>query len=253
MKKKIEYIIVDDEASAIEDLKNELSLMDIDGISFQCLSSFETPIDFRKALKDIALDNVLLFLDYQMPGCSGVELAKLIEDTEANMIFVSGKQPSPEEIFECSAIDFVSKPVRPARLKKALKKGLEKLNYKSPNNSKMKVCLHTRDYYKSDFNIDEIVLIESDGKNQTLYFEHKKPVALCCDSLRKIADELTGTSCIQVGKGHIVNAEKVSKMRSKDSILLYLTRGDGKEVETEITIGNPFKDAFFMAKPHFRK
>jgi len=248
--KKIPYIIVDDENSAIEDLKDELNLMDIDGVSFMCTASFISPSGLRKYVKDIDLSKYFLFLDYEMPGCNGVELASLLEDKAPNVIFISGKRPSPEEIFDCNAIDFVSKPVRGSRLKKALLKALKNIDFVKP---KTLVCFNTLNYHKAEFKIDEIVLIEAHGKTQTLYFEDQKPVELRCSSLKFIADELKGTSCIQVNKQHIVNTSKVTRMQTKDSILVAVSDDNLKIQEKEPSLGDAFIDDFYKMKPEFNR
>ena len=67
----------------------------------------------------------MAFLDVQMPGLTGFEVARrLLEDgTDLAVIFVTAFDHRAIEAFEVNAVDYVLKPVEPARLEQAVPAG----------------------------------------------------------------------------------------------------------------------------------
>jgi two-component system response regulator LytT len=64
----------------------------------------------------------LVFLDVQMPGLTGFEVARrlLDEGPDAQIVFVTAFDQHAIEAFEVNAVDYLLKPVDPARLEMAL-------------------------------------------------------------------------------------------------------------------------------------
>src|SRR5579872_4240919 len=76
-----------------------------------------------EALSAIArLEPDLVFLDVQMPGLSGFEVARRMVDERAksHIIFVTAYDQHAIEAFEVNAVDYLLKPVDPARLELAV-------------------------------------------------------------------------------------------------------------------------------------
>jgi two-component system LytT family response regulator len=76
----------------------------------------------RKALKQIELfhPNVLL-LDIQMPGISGLEIARSLPP-EISVIFTTAHDEHAIEAFELAAVDYLLKPIPQERLDQALER-----------------------------------------------------------------------------------------------------------------------------------
>src|ERR1043166_8816309 len=66
----------------------------------------------------------LVFLDVQMPGLTGFEVARRMLDnrTESHIIFVTAFDQHAIEAFEVNAVDYLLKPVDQARLELALER-----------------------------------------------------------------------------------------------------------------------------------
>ena len=62
----------------------------------------------------------LLFLDIQMPGCSGLEVAASLPSPRPRLIFCTAFDQYAIDAFELHAIDYLLKPVTRARLAKAI-------------------------------------------------------------------------------------------------------------------------------------
>lgn len=72
----------------------------------------------------------LAFLDIQMPGMSGIEVAKKIAQTCA-IVFITAYNKYAVEAFENEAIDYLLKPVAEERLKRTVKRLKERINSSS--------------------------------------------------------------------------------------------------------------------------
>src|SRR5262245_41339372 len=71
----------------------------------------------------------VVFLDVQMPGLTGFEVARRMLDTQASshIIFVTAYDQHAIEAFEVNAVDYLLKPVDPARLEVALERARRRI------------------------------------------------------------------------------------------------------------------------------
>lgn len=63
----------------------------------------------------------LVFLDMEMPGAAGLDIAKRIKDKVGNIVFVTAHSHYSLEAFD-TAVDYILKPVAPSRIKQCLEK-----------------------------------------------------------------------------------------------------------------------------------
>lgn len=73
-------------------------------------------------LKARELTPDVIFLDVDMPGLSGVEVSSLLPEPRPALVFVTAHQQYALEAFNEAAVDYLLKPVDPARLAKTLKR-----------------------------------------------------------------------------------------------------------------------------------
>jgi two-component system response regulator LytT len=112
----LRVIVVDDEPLARDELCYQLDqLGDIDVVGHA-----GNGIEALSAVDRFGPD--LVFLDVQMPGLGGFEVARRLlerEDSPA-LVFVTAFDQHAIEAFEVNAVDYLLKPVDPARLEMAL-------------------------------------------------------------------------------------------------------------------------------------
>ena len=111
-------VVADDEQFAREELC--FLLEKIDGVQVVSQAA-----DGLQALDEIArVDPDIAFLDVQMPGLSGFEVARrLLENgTDLAVVFVTAFDHRAVEAFEVNAVDYVLKPVEPSRLEQAVQR-----------------------------------------------------------------------------------------------------------------------------------
>jgi two-component system LytT family response regulator/two-component system response regulator LytT len=116
-------VLVDDERLAREELAfllGQLGGVDVIGEAGNGPDAVET-ID--------RLQPDVVFLDVQMPGLTGFEVARrLLEgDAAAQIVFVTAFDQHAIEAFEVNAVDYLLKPVDPSRLDTALQRARRRI------------------------------------------------------------------------------------------------------------------------------
>lgn len=108
--------VLDDERHALE--RFESTVMDCKEV--QLCGLFDETDDLLAYLEDNPLD--VIFLDIEMPGKSGIQLAEELHliNPEITVVFVTAFSQYAVEAFELSVFDYIMKPVVIERLKKTL-------------------------------------------------------------------------------------------------------------------------------------
>ncbi len=109
-------VLVDDEQLARDELGYLLGQVGGVEVIGQAGNGIEALTTIDKLQPD------LVFLDVQMPGLTGFEVARRMLDTNApsHIIFVTAYDQHAIEAFEVNAVDYLLKPVDPARLEVAV-------------------------------------------------------------------------------------------------------------------------------------
>jgi DNA-binding LytR/AlgR family response regulator len=105
-------VVVDDEQLAREELCYLLD--EVGGV--EVVAQAGNGLDALEAIGRARPD--LVFLDVQMPGLTGFEVARrlLDEGRDAHIVFVTAYDQHAIEAFEVNAVDYLLKPVDSARL-----------------------------------------------------------------------------------------------------------------------------------------
>ena len=112
----IRAVIVDDEDPARTRLRRLLAeLGDVEVIG--------EARDGEEAIARITeLAPSVVFLDIQMPGCSGLEVAASLPSPAPHIVFCTAFDQYAIDAFELNAVDYLLKPVSRARLTKAMER-----------------------------------------------------------------------------------------------------------------------------------
>ncbi len=110
-------LIVDDEPNA----RDELEQLLVDTGAFKVAGKCGDPVQAVALARAERPD--VLFLDIEMPGVTGLELLGMLdEDVKPEVVFVTAHEVFAVQAFEKSALDYLLKPVEPARLAKTVDK-----------------------------------------------------------------------------------------------------------------------------------
>lgn len=117
--KTYKAILVDDEHSAIQNLKTKLEKH---CERIEVVEVFQSP---EEALVSITTNPPdILFLDVQMPGMSGFELLNELKELQSQVIFSTAYSEFALEAIKQNAVDYILKPVDNDELKKAVEKAI---------------------------------------------------------------------------------------------------------------------------------
>jgi two-component system LytT family response regulator/two-component system response regulator LytT len=125
----LRVVVVDDEQLAREELCYQLE--QIDGI--QIVAQASNGIEALGAVEQHEPD--LVFLDIQMPGLGGFEVARRLlehEDEAPALVFVTAFDQHAIEAFEVNAVDYLLKPVEAVRLEQALQRARRRVEADRP-------------------------------------------------------------------------------------------------------------------------
>jgi two-component system LytT family response regulator/two-component system response regulator LytT len=116
-------VLVDDEQLARDELGYLLGQMGGVEVIGQAGNGVEALATIDRLQPD------LVFLDVQMPGLTGFEVARRLLDAGASshIIFVTAYDQHAIEAFEVNAVDYLLKPVDPARLETALQRARRRI------------------------------------------------------------------------------------------------------------------------------
>jgi two-component system, LytTR family, response regulator len=127
---KLRAIIVDDEELARQLLREYLWEVGGETAGVEVVAECGDGFDAVKCIGELKPD--LVFLDVQMPKLDGFEVLELV-DPPAAVIFVTAYDQYAMRAFEASAVDYLLKPFRLDRFKKALDRARERIHHATPS------------------------------------------------------------------------------------------------------------------------
>jgi two-component system response regulator LytT len=122
---ELRTVLVDDEQLARDELGYLLSR--VDGV--EVIGHAGNGLEALATIDRLQPD--LVFLDVQMPGLTGFEVARRMigGGPTAHVIFVTAFDQHAIEAFEVNAVDYLLKPVDPARLDVALQRARRRISF----------------------------------------------------------------------------------------------------------------------------
>lgn len=237
MNPKLKCIIVEDEPAAVKLLEafvKKLPYLDH-------LSSFYDADSALRYLQDHDAD--ILITDIEMPGMSGLELAKTPEAPPA-IIFITAYRDFAPEGFDISAIDYIVKPVRFDRFEKAIVKAKDFLYlhaedqqaarypgflFVKKDNGYLKLPLDEVAVIKAES--DYIHIFTTDGKQHTMR-----------KALTELRHRLPESQFVQVHRSYLVNIRSIhliypTSVQLSDGREIPLSRNYRQEVARRMGIG----------------
>ena len=234
----ITAVIVDDENHARKMLKMLLS--DTEVVS-DVLAEAE---DAKQAVSLVREHNPqVVFLDVDMPGLSGIELAELFgEERDFEIIFVTGHKEHAPKAFRVKALDYIMKPISPRELDEALHRletALE-TRQKPLNLSDNRIALPMLNGLEL-VDTNEILALEAERAYTSIKLKNGEN-KLVSKRLKLFEDLLAGRENFKrVHRSYIVNMSFVNRYAKAESLLIL-------EGDVEVPVSREHKpdvDAYF--------
>lgn len=223
-------IAIDDEPVALSIISQFCKRMgDIE------LSVYSDPMIGIKRVVDMVPN--IVFLDIEMNGISGVELAKSLPEGTC-LIFTTAHARFALDGFELNAIDFLHKPFSFSRLEKAVEKAKHLIQLqRSGKGSSLdgKEITVKVEYENVQIPISDIQYIEAMDNYIKIYLADSRPVVSQMN-LKRISQLLPEQEFIRIHKSYIVPVRKIERFTRKYVILSFKS--------VELPVGRSYADDF---------
>jgi two-component system LytT family response regulator len=233
----VRILIVDDEALARSYLVEQLAGERDVEICGQASNGF----DAVKMAEELPCD--LMLLDVQMPKLSGFDVMELLGERAPAVIFVTAHDEFAVQAFQIHAVDYLLKPVEPARLQQALQRARERLRDPASGRFAIKpeiaaaarppgqwlervvirdgthvhvVGTHTLDFIEAE---DDYLVLAAGAKR------YRKQ-----HTLAQLETQLDPARFVRVHRSFMINVERIARIEpyAKDSWQVFLS--DGRHV-----------------------
>lgn len=234
---KIKALLVDDESPARKELRYLLKSVE----DVQIVGEAENALEAMELIDNV--DYSVIFLDINMPGLNGIELARKLSNSPdpPAVIFTTAHEEFAFDAFSVHAYDYLLKPIHPKRLDEALntvRKRLKPVSQSpqtaqaptSPVSSPIAVPENKTEPEKEDVNElrpleviaaeyngktilirpEEIVYISTDKDN--VYVKTEGEFLLTRYTLRELESRLDSRTFFRTHRCYLVNIKKMREL-----------------------------------------
>ena len=195
-----------------------------------------------------SLNPDLVFLDIEMPGQTGIEMLRQMQDINFEVVFVTAFNRYAVEAFRLGAVDYLLKPASPSDLQEAVARVINNRSNHGQQKSKLaeltqhfgqaftKITVPTMSGFEFVDFVD-IISFQSDGNYSNIRLKEKKTIT-ATRQLGEFEELLLNYNFFRIHKSFIINLDHIKKY----------TKGDGGSVMmsdgSEIDVSRRIKDAF---------
>jgi len=225
-------LIIDDERIARQELRRLLAAHP----EIEIVGEARTGVEALEQIGRLAPE--VLFLDVRMPGMSGFDLLEHLDDVP-QVIFTTAYDQYALKAFEVSALDYLVKPVAPARLAAAVAK------LRPPAAQLRMEQVFVRDGERCWLvRVADIFLLESEGNYTRLHFANERP--LIPRSLAALHERLDPAIFFRAGRRHIINLKWVERVEPGVGDNLQVILRGGTTVEMSRRQSVRFREALSL-------
>jgi two-component system, LytTR family, response regulator LytT len=240
----IRALVVDDEQLA----RDELCFLLGQTGQVEVVGQAANGLDALEAVDRLRPD--VVFLDIQMPGLSGFEVARQVvaKGMPIHVVFVTAFDQYALEAFDVNAIDYVLKPVEPGRLEQAIQRVRRRTGSEGPLNEhieKIVKLVGDRQQHRGQIAVkvgERFLLVQTD---EVIY------ASLNGDTISIVTGQVAGTCNYRtlddlqasldpdvfwrVHRSHLVNINKIKEIVPWFSRNYILRMKDGKATEIPVS------------------
>ena len=221
----LKALVVDDEAPARSELRYLLG--EAGGV--EVVGEAGNAVEALQLIKAIPYD--VIFLDIQMPGLSGVQLAEVLSGLSRppSIIFVTAHSEHAVKAFEVKATDYLVKPVEIERLRQAIGR-LEPAAEQAP--AKVERIPVEKAGKKLLINVSDILYVMAKDDYSYLYTSADRYLSTI--SLAQLEIKLEPVGFFRIHRRYLVNLARVKEVVPMYGGTLLLTLAD--DAATQIPV-----------------
>ena len=244
---KVSALVVDDEQLAREELCYLLS----QDTSIEVIGQADNGIAALGLLDDLEPD--IVFLDVQMPGLTGFEVARQIAQRSPapHVVFVTAFDQYALDAFRVNAVDYLLKPVDPGRLEEAVSRARARVTRARTGAMSPQALAEIVEAVAARQSRRAQLVAKVDDRILLVQAEDLVYASLNEDEVTLVASHVTGTSTCRtldelqaqldpaifwrVHRSHLVNINKIKEIVPWFSRNFILRMRDGKSTEIPVS------------------
>ena len=178
---------------------------------------FKSGEDFLLVSKDIDI----LFLDIQMPGRNGIEIAREIrkKNKKTILIFVTAMEDYVFEAFDVKAFNYIVKPFNDNRFIDVLNKAIKEFNFSGEDEKETNYVIVSNRGMHTKVKLDEIIYAEVFNRKVVI---HKIDEEIEYYGKMSELEILAGESFFRSHRAYLINFKYVEKYDAKT---IYMEKG----------------------------
>ena len=233
-------LLIDDERLARNELRRLLAAFP----EIKVVGEAQNAKQAREQLASLKPD--LLFLDVQMPGESGIEFLESLEPPVPHVVFTTAYDEFAVKAFELNALDYLLKPVDPARLAAAVErlpgqKVAPEAGLSRPGLLEAADKVFVREGEKCWFvEVGQIRLLESEGNYTRVHFGDAQPQLF--RSLNAMEERLDPKFFFRANRRQIINIAWIAGIEPWFSSGLLVQLKGGAKVELSRRQAQEFRE-----------
>ena len=223
---------IDDDKKEVEQLKTSLNLLTKEYEFLYSVTSFNNAIDFLNS--DVKSFDII-FLDIEMPGINGLDLAKSLrkQNILTPIIFLTSFSEYAINSYDVQAMDYILKPINNDYFKLKFKRVLDFIKLKKDE----QLSVTDVDREVSIINVSNIAYDEVNGHNCIFYTKNKSYKIR--SSLKSIEERLKKFNFIKISNYGMANPRFVKNIVGDDLDLgfmdAHISRSQKKDVINLLT------------------
>jgi len=207
MKNLINCVIIDDDSFAIKVITDHIARIP----RLQVLKTYQNSLEALSDINSIAAD--LVFLDIDMPGLSGLELAKHIQRTTPNIIFTTAFAEYALKAFELRAKHYLLKPIELSRFAEEVNTVIRECFDNPLDEDNQAFYIRTGERgYRVKVQKSDIIYFQGAGNYLYIFTEHEHFIIYysLVDMEKKLSQN---SNFYRVHKSYIINADHIQSIQ----------------------------------------
>jgi two-component system, LytTR family, response regulator len=215
----ISTLIIDDEAHARKRITDLLGGHENFRIVQECKNGQEALAAIKKLRPDV------IFLDIQMPGFTGIDVARMA-DYEPIIVFVTAFEMHALEAFELNALDYLLKPFSNDRFLQTIARIEEAIDLKDSNHFKFRVAEMMKESKRQpflkvisvkakgtwfDINLLDVGYIKTEGNYVRIYTKDR--FYLHRVTIQELQEFLDPKYFMRIHRGVIINCQWIKSVK----------------------------------------
>ncbi len=217
---KLKAAIIDDERHCIETLQYDLEngCKEELEVVFTCSTSIECIKKMRQFHPD------LLFLDIEMPGISGFDLLKILEEDDISVVFTTAHARHAVEAISFKPDGYLLKPVDNEELQEIVQK--VHANHQKKNQISIPDKLAISKLEEIELISYSSIIIAKANNNYTEIITTNDKPKLVSKTLKFVEEQLPSNNFYRVHKSYLVNLNHITKYMKAGGGVLIMSNGN---------------------------